>query len=224
MHEWLVFSLILLGIWLAVFLVQPFVRREMFWVSLFTMPIGLTEPLFVPKYWNPPSLFDLAARTGFDIESLIFSFAVGGIAAVLYEAILNVKHHKMDKKEMHRNRLLLHRLAIISPIIIFVPLYFLTNLNPIYSISLGLLVGGILALFCRPDLKRKIVIGGLLFLVLYFVFFLGINALFPYFVNYWNLPALSGVLILGVPLEELMYAFTFGMMWSSIYEHILWYN
>ena len=63
MHEWLTFSLILLGIWFVIFLVRPFVRREMFWVSLFTMPIGLTEPLFVPAYWNPPSLFDLAAKT-----------------------------------------------------------------------------------------------------------------------------------------------------------------
>jgi len=27
-----------------------------------------------------------------------------------------------------------------------------------------------------------------------------------------------------VPLEELMFAFTFGMMWSSIYEHVLWYR
>lgn len=36
---------------------------------------GLTEPLFVPKYWNPPSLFDLAQRTGFGIKSLIFCFA-----------------------------------------------------------------------------------------------------------------------------------------------------
>jgi hypothetical protein len=32
----------------------------------------LTEPLFVPDYWNPPSLFDLARRSGFDIESVIF--------------------------------------------------------------------------------------------------------------------------------------------------------
>lgn len=224
MHEWLVFSLILLGIWLAVFLVRPFVRREMFWVSLLTMPFGLTEPLFVPKYWSPPSLFDLAARSGFDIESLIFSFAVGGIASVLYEAIFNVEHRKMNKKVANRKRHMLHRLAIVSPIIVFVPLYFLTSLNPIYSLSAALLVGGVLALLCRPDLKKKILIGGLLFSGLYFTFFLGMNVVFPYFVNYWNLSALSGVLILGMPIEELMYAFTFGMMWSSIYEHILWYR
>ena len=222
MHEWLIFSLILLIVWLLIFLFRPFIRREMVWVSLFTMPAGLTEPLFVPEYWNPPSLFDLAARTGFDIESLIFSFAVGGIAAVLYEAVSNVEHSEMKRKEMRRMRRLMHRLAIVSPIIVFVPLYFLTSLNPIYSVSAAFFVGGVLALLCRPDLKRKIAIGGLLFLGLYFIVFVGMNVVFPYFVNYWNLSALSGVLIFGVPIEELMYAFTFGMMWSSVYEHILW--
>ena len=55
--------------------------------SLFTMPFGLSEPLFVPEYWNPPSLFDLAQQTGFDIESLIFCFGIGGIGAVLYNVL-----------------------------------------------------------------------------------------------------------------------------------------
>ena len=76
MNEWLVFSLILLGIWLIIFLLKKSIRKKMFLVSLFTMPFGLTEPLFVPEYWDPPSLFNLAANTGFDIESLIFSFAI----------------------------------------------------------------------------------------------------------------------------------------------------
>ena len=88
MNEWLVFSLILLGIWLIIFLLKKSIRKKMFLVSLFTMPFGLTEPLFVPEYWDPPSLFNLAANTGFDIESLIFSFAIGGIGAVIYEAFL----------------------------------------------------------------------------------------------------------------------------------------
>ena len=224
MHEWLTFSLILLGIWFVIFLVRPFVRREMFWVSLFTMPIGLTEPLFVPAYWNPPSLFDLAAKTGFDVESLIFSFAIGGIVAVLYEAIFKIKHFRMTEKEMHSRRHRFHRLAIISPVLVFVPLYLFTRINPIYSVSIAMLVGGIATLLCRPDLKRKIAAGGLLFTVLYFLFFLSVNVVFPTFINSWNFSEISGILVVGVPLEERMFAFTFGMMWSSIYEHILWYR
>jgi len=37
--------------------------------SLATAVIGLTEPIFVPGYWNLPSLFELAQQTGFDVEA-----------------------------------------------------------------------------------------------------------------------------------------------------------
>ena len=84
-NEWLTFSLILFGIWLIIFLLNKKSRKEMLYVSLFTMLFGFTEPFFVPEYWSPPSLFNLALNTGFDIESFIFAFAVGGIASVLYE-------------------------------------------------------------------------------------------------------------------------------------------
>lgn len=45
-------------------------------MSVFTLPLGLSEPLFYSSYWFPPTLFDLGNKTGLDIESLIFSFAV----------------------------------------------------------------------------------------------------------------------------------------------------
>src|SRR3990167_2935683 len=99
-NAWLTGSLVLLGVWFVFWFLRPAVRKEMFLVSFFTMPFGLTEPLFVPEYWNPPSLFNLAAATGFDIESLIFSFAIGGIASVIYGTIFNVKYRKMPKAEI----------------------------------------------------------------------------------------------------------------------------
>jgi hypothetical protein len=40
----------------------------------------------------------------------------------------------------------------------------------------------------------------------------------------WNLKAISGIRLIGVPLEELMFAFTFGLYWSSVYEHFTWHS
>ncbi len=77
-HVWLIWSSAFLVPWVALYLAYPRHRRVMVRASLLTMPFGLTEPLFVPEYWNPPSLFGLAQRTGFDVESLIFCFAIGG--------------------------------------------------------------------------------------------------------------------------------------------------
>lgn len=225
MNPWLVFSLILLGIWLLLFIFRKGLRREMFLVSLFTMPFGLTEPLFVPEYWNPPSLFNLAANTGFDIESLIFTFSIGGIGSVLYEAFFKIKHKKFRKHEMHSKRHKFHLFALFSPLIIFLLLEIFTKLNPIYSTSIAMFVGGILAILCRPDLKKKVFISGILFLLLYFVFFLSFNLIYPDFVKeVWNLDVLTNILVFGIPIEELIFAFTFGMIWSSVYEHINWYK
>src|SRR3989338_9560215 len=123
-------------------------------VSLLTMPFGLTEPLFVPEYWSPPSLFDLAARTGFDIESLLFCFAIGGIGAVLYETIFRVKHKKLSEKEKHCKQHRFHLLALTSPVFIFIPLLLWIEINPIYAACIALFVGGIAAILCRPDLTR----------------------------------------------------------------------
>lgn len=223
-NEWFTFSLILLGIWFIVFFAGKKCRKKLLIVSLFTMLFGLSEPLFVPTYWHPPSLFNLAASTGFDVESLIFSFAVGGIGATLYDLIFRIRHNKMSMKDMHGRRHRYHKLALASPFIAFAILYLVTKLNPIYSATIALCIGGLATMLCRPDLSMRIIIGGFLFLTIYFIFFLSFNLAYPYaLTNIWNLSSISGILILGIPLEELMFAFSFGLMWSSVYEHFNWY-
>jgi hypothetical protein len=88
-YVWLVWSGTFLIPWAVLYFVKPGFRRKMLRVSMATSLLGLSEPIFVPEYWNPPSLFDLAQRTGFDIESLVFCFAIGGIGAVMYNALAN---------------------------------------------------------------------------------------------------------------------------------------
>jgi hypothetical protein len=168
-------------------------------------------------------LFDLAQRTGFDLESLIFCFAIGGIATVLYETLVPVGHAAMSHSERSDPRHRLHLLALTSPVVFFILLLLITSWNPIYSGSLAMSAGAIASLLCRPDLKAKIWIGGGIFLFLYFVFFKLLDLSFPGYVErIWTLSAISGLLIWGVPLEEYLFAITFGMMWSSLYEHLSW--
>src|SRR3989344_9086558 len=113
---WLFWSLVLVGVWLVVYFLlgTKEKRREMFIVSLWTSLLGFTEPLFVPEYWAPPSLFNLALRTGFDIESIIFSFGLGGIAVVFYALIFRTTHISMSLKERHSARHHFHLPALLS--------------------------------------------------------------------------------------------------------------
>lgn len=224
-YAWFIWSLGFLVPWLGLYMAKSTMRQQMLRVSLWTAPLGLTEPLFVPEYWNPPSLFGLAQRTGFDLESLIFCFAIGGIGTVLYEALVSVRHAPMSHEERSDPRHRLHVLALTSPVIVFIPLLLGTSWNPIYSGSIAMFVGAIASLFCRPDLKTKIWIGGGVFLLLYFVFFQLLDLSFPGYVErVWTLTAISGLLVWGIPVEEYLFAITFGMMWSSLYEHLFWYK
>ncbi len=224
-YIWLIWSLILIAIWFAIyaFIGSKEQRKEMLTVSAWTSLLGLTEPLFVPAYWLPPSLFNLAARTGFDIESLIFSFGIGGIAFVLYGLFFKSREVPVAEHERHMRRHRFHLWAILSAPAIFVALFLTTNLNPIYTAVIAMLAGGLATWYCRPDLKMKMITSAFLFLALYFIYFLTLIAIAPgYVANVWDLQMISGILILGIPIEELLFAFAFGFIWSSIYEHIAW--
>jgi len=221
-YIWLIWASAFLIPWAVIYLAYPKYRHTMLWTSLFTAPFGLTEPLFVPEYWSPPSLFDLALRTGFDIESLIFCFGIGGIGAVLY----NLLHKQIPVKVMKGERLQpLHRhhyKALAAPFVSFPLLYFFPW-NPIYPSIIAMAIGAVANGWCRPDLKRKTWLGGLLFLAFYIIFLVGLELSAPdYIEKVWNLSDLSGLMIGFMPLEELLFAITFGMYWAGVYEHFTW--
>ena len=224
-YIWLIWSLILIAIWLAIYvsLGSGKEKKKMLVVSLWTSLLGLTEPLFVPEYWSPPSLFDLAMRTGFDIESLIFSFGIGGIAVILYGRIFRRQDVSMSAKEHHLPRHKFHIWMLLSAPAILIALLLTTDLNPLHSSIIAMIVGGLATWYCRPDLKKKMIVSAFIFLGLYFLYFLTLIAISPGYVEQvWNLEAISGILIMGIPLEELLFALSFGFIWSSIYEHLAW--
>jgi len=221
-YVWLAWSSAFLLPWLGLFIVFPRHRRVMVWASALTMPFGLTEPLFVPRYWLPPSLFDLAQRTGFDIESLIFSFAIGGVGAVLYNIVTRQDLQPVAMRERRGHRHRFHGIALAVPFLAF-PLLSLTGWNPIYPAMLAMAFGAAATVACRPDLKWKTGLGGTLFAAYYALFMALLEWSAPgYIARVWNLAALSGVAVAGLPLEELLFGFAFGAYWSGVYEHLTW--
>lgn len=221
-YVWLIWSSAFLVPWMIIYILFPVYRHTMLWSSLFTMPFGLTEPLFVPEYWSPPSLFDLALTTGFDIESLIFCFGIGGIGAVLYNVLLGKVPRLIDEQQryapLHRH----HYKALSAPFIAFPILYYF-QWNPIYPAIIAMLIGAIANILCRPDLKKKTWLGGVLFLGYYIIFLVGLEWSAPgYIERVWNTSSLTGLHIGFIPVEELLFAISFGIYWSGVYEHFTW--
>ena len=223
-HTWLVWASAFLIPWAALFVARTELRRPMLWASVLTAPFGLTEPLFVPAYWHPPSLFDLAERTGFDLESLILSFALGGLGVAGYRALAHVPLQVIDEPERATVRHRRHLLALLAPFLGFAALVGLPW-NPIYPAIVAMVLGAAAAMLCRPDLGRNRLFGGVIFLGLYTVFLLGLKWLWPGYIKaVWNLDALLGWRPWGLPFEELLFGFAFGMYWSSAYEHLTWHR
>lgn len=221
-YTWLLWATAFLLPWGIVFSARPALRRRMLWASVLTAPFGLTEPLFVPEYWNPPSLFDLAQRTGFDIESLIFCFAIGGLGVAGYGALAPAPLGRMDHHARSEPQHRWHLLALLSPIFVFAALIGV-DWNPIYPGILALAVGAGAALLCRTDLWRNTLYGGGVFLALYAVFLLGLKWFWPGYIEaVWNVAVLINWRPAGLPLEELLFGIAFGMYWSSVFEHLLW--
>lgn len=224
-YAWFIWSLLFLALWGVFYFTQKRAgaRRAMLVMSAWTLLTGLTEPFFVPSYWYPPSLFDLAWRTGFDIESFIFAFAVAGIAFVAYDRIFNVVDKKVSVHEKHLPLHRYHLIAISMTPVSFLVLFFATSMNPIYSAIISMFAGGFATWLCRPDLKKKMITSALIFLGIYFLYFVTLIWAYPGYVEQvWNLGAISGIRIVGIPLEELLFAVSFGFIWSTIYEHFTW--
>ena len=221
-YVWLFWSSAFLVPWVLIYWRFPDHRHAMLWTSLYTTPFGLSEPLFVPEYWSPPSLFDLARTTGFDIESLIFCFGIGGTGSVLYNLLTRRVPRPLPAHEraapLHRH----HDKALAAPFVTF-PILLLFDWNPIYPGIVALFVGAVANILCRPDLKTKTWIGGVLFVAYYALFLVLLEWTAPgYIERVWNLAALSGVQVGFMPLEELLFAAGFGMYWAGVYEHVTW--
>jgi len=177
-YVWFTWASAFLVPWAALYWRFPLHRPAMRWASLFTMPFGLTEPLFVPEYWSPPSLLDLASRTGFDVESLIFSFAIGGVAAVLVNLATGRALQEMPEEERHHRDHRWHRIAVVAPFLLF-PVLLPLGWNPIYPGILAMAAGAAMTYWCRRDLGGTIAMGATLFVGYYTVFLVGLHYTAP---------------------------------------------
>jgi hypothetical protein len=113
--------------------------------------------------------------------------------------------------------------VLFSPFAVFL-LLLPVGWNPIYPGIIAMLIGAVLSAWCRPDLGRHALLGGLVFLIYYMAFLAGLELTAPsgYIASVWNLEDLSGITLSFMPLEELLFAVAFGSYWAGAYEHLTW--
>ncbi|MDO8573483.1 MAG: lycopene cyclase domain-containing protein [Candidatus Daviesbacteria bacterium] len=215
MH-YLLGSLLLLAIWLLIFISQKKLRKEMLIASLIITPAALSELFFVPGYWLP----DTIGNPKLSIEDFIFTFAVGGIVAVLYELFMKgkIKHQRLCN--CFNEGIFPGLILGVGVIAIFLA-YTIFNINFMYAVYIGIIINIILITITRPDLIKKVIYSGLLFGLFYFLFFSAFAFFVPDFILHWNINNLSGLILRGVPFEEIVWAFGVGALLGPIYEYLL---
>jgi hypothetical protein len=218
-YAYLTACLILSLFWLLIFLKRKNLRQEMLWASFWGMPFGFVDFFLVPTYWNPDSLFDLIKKYGVGIESFIFLFVMAGIVSVIYEFLRKEKPVKL----VYSGRSHFWLLVFVS--LAYVAMSILFPSKAVYNLMIVGAVGAIVTVYLRRDLWKQIFASAFIFSFLYFGVFVLVNLVFKGFVeHFYNLKNTWGILVLGVPLEEIGVAFFVGAFWSTIYEYVKAYR
>ena len=227
MTAFLLTSIIFFCLWLVLFLFSNETRREQLIMSI----VGLVlSPgiLLIATYDFRQIVSDEVAVVG--IEDFLFAFSFFGVAAVIYQALIGKHAHKLrgSRYEVKHLGHWIGHLVLILGLWAFSALL-LIEVFALSSIQ-GLIVGGLLVgmyvIADRHDLTLNALLSGLFMAALIFIveqiFFV---RLFPIdAASFWQFDALSGFIIGGIPLEELMWAAVVGFTIGPLYEYLRQYQ
>jgi hypothetical protein len=219
-YAYLVGTIIFWIAWVVCFAIGKKYGSEMRWGTMIACPTALTSFLFVPQYWTPDSLFNLDQRIRVGIEDFLWAAAVGGIAAIAGEICLRDKLAALRKSRHVR-----HYWPFLLVAVLLTILEFLHPHKTMENVIISGAVGAFVLAWLRRDLIPLMLTSTASFTALYFLLFCCVLFLYPQFVQrFYNLPNLLGIYVAGIPIEELMFAATFGALWSVAYEYVHGYR
>lgn len=214
-YAYLIGSLFMLCLWITFYFLRKDLRKEMIIISIISAVCGIMLSTFVwtKDWWLPPTISNLGL-----LEDLIFGFATGGVITAIHSVIFKEK----ITQGLTRNNLGLAILIIISTVIgvigslvLHLPSWFVWLL----STAVTCIVGFIL----RKDLAKYAVETGALCILIGLVFYLLMYLIDPTMFSTWYFHNnLTGINIYGLPIEEIIWWFTSGMLLAPAYK--FWMN
>lgn len=216
-YPYLLGILIILVVWLILFFLRKDLRKEMLMMGLFLFLLASeAEKTYFQDYWKPEVLFKFHLF-GFPItiEDLLFGFLLGGISGVLYEVLFRKKFLKI-KRERKGHR----QMWLFFVILGWCALHYLVNLNSIFEAMTLYIFGASIIIIFRRDLVLDALFSGIFLGLLAFIGYFLYIPLFPGVLqkNWFLYGTPSGIQIAGVPLTEILWFFTLGMVVGPLYE------
>jgi hypothetical protein len=208
-------------LWVILFLKSPDIRGEMWVMSAF---FGLAGPIseywHIRDYWHPHFLFALTVGGWrFGIEDYILTFAMSGTVMALFEKFCTKKEWGPLPPVSWR---CLFGMCMIGGFGILLMILFasIIRMNSIYAILLTLFVVSAFIFWKRVEWIRRALAMAFAFSIFYCILFRFIYMpAFPgIFERWWNLDALWGVRLGGVPLEEPVWSFAAALFAGPVYR------
>jgi hypothetical protein len=219
-HIYLMAALLFFVLWLTLLSLTPKKQRGgMVRVSLLTMVLGyFVEQMHLTDWWQPHFLFN----TPITIEDVLFGFSIGGIVYAIYGMFCRRLRITPNFSFSLPSKIALMGTSIVS----LFGLFYILNVHSFWASIVSLCIPiAVVGVYDRhlffPMFLTSVVITAIAFCG--YLFSLYIN---PQFVTETYLPSkLSGVFVLGIPIEELVWFFVSSMggaAFLSILNMKLW--
>lgn len=212
--SYLVGDLLFLIPWIILFFYRKDVRKEMIFMGLILLFMGLLyEPLWwTTDWWHPPTI----TGTKIGIEDFLLGFTNGGIGAVIYEVIFRMRLYKKSKEQ--------HVLGVIVLLMLFFSItalfVWLFHISSFIATSVSMITTGFILAYLRKDLFISAFISGFLLVIVSMPVYLILMLLSPGWIEkVWDFQKLSGFLIAGIPIEDLIFYFLVGFLSSYLYKY-----
>lgn len=210
-------SLFWMVIWMFVYILLPRHRRAILWTSLLLAPAGpIIEYWSLQDYWNPVYIIDISiGKWHFGLEDYLLAFALAGVCAGSFESLAVRKGFPELPHISFRILIRMSGWGSLGLVLMFL-LASVLQVGSIYSILLAVSATALLMLARKGQIFTLTlplaIIFGLTYWIFYWLFFV---PRFPgCFEALWNLEETWGIMWLGVPVEEVLWA-TVTMLYAG---------
>lgn len=201
-------------VWLLLFLLRRDLQHKMLVFGLMGAIAGpISEFFYLKDYWHPLTFNGWPIG----IEDVLFGFFAGGIGSVMYEEIFAKHFIKRHKRTEHWIFFIFPLIAVL--LFSFDKIFPAWRINSIYASAIAFFATAAIIIYKRKDLFIDAFISGIFAGLFFFCGYLLLLNIFPHiFEKMWLLKNISGIRIATIPMEELLWAFTFGLMAGPLYE------
>lgn len=213
-YTFLLGSLLTLALYAVIYGLRKDLRPQMkkfgFFIGLWS--VGSSYFIWTADWWRPTTI--TGTRVG--VEDFIFGFAIGGILVAGYEFF---SRKKLVETGKYSNGLENTRKAIYLFLAVFLLAYTIAGIPSWLAWSSASVTATAVIVYYRRDLIKTSIGTGFISLGFALVLYPVLLWFNPGFVQQtYLLDQLSGILILGVPVEEFIWFFTSGCMVGPYYE------